>query len=428
MTTGRLAGSRIREIRLDRGLRQASVAEAAGISASYLNLIEHNRRRIGGKLLSDIARAMDVEPSRLNEGASAETLDQLHNAASLLGDEVEVARAEELAARFPGWAALIVAQARRNDALSQQVQALTDRMAHDPRLATSLHEVISAVSSIRSSSSILVGAEKLDEDWQRRFHENIHKDSLRLAASSEALISYLEAPDTDGDQSRTPIAQVEDYLAQRDYHLAALEGNTADIDDVVAESGLQGAARSLFAQIARNYRADAVALALGPFVSAARACAYDPALLADQCAAPFVTVLRRLACLPPDGSHPPLGLVSCDAAGVVTFLKPVPGFSMPRGPGACPLWPLYGALGRPAQPLRVEVALPGPNAPRFLCYALAEARVSTRFDVPPVIRSTMLVMPDPPESDSAALPAGVSCRICPRDNCESRREPAMSGL
>ena len=46
-----LTGNRIRERRLVMGMKQADLAAAAGISPSYLNLIEHNRRRIGGKLL-----------------------------------------------------------------------------------------------------------------------------------------------------------------------------------------------------------------------------------------------------------------------------------------------------------------------------------------------------------------------------------------
>uniref|UniRef100_A0AAN0NK29 Helix-turn-helix transcriptional regulator n=1 Tax=Yoonia rhodophyticola TaxID=3137370 RepID=A0AAN0NK29_9RHOB len=41
----RLTGARIRERRLDLGLRQSAVAQEVGISPSYLNLIEHNRRR-----------------------------------------------------------------------------------------------------------------------------------------------------------------------------------------------------------------------------------------------------------------------------------------------------------------------------------------------------------------------------------------------
>ena len=63
-----LTGTRIRERRSIKGIRQADLARQIGISASYLNLIEHNRRRIGGKLLIDIAQVLGVEPSMLSEG------------------------------------------------------------------------------------------------------------------------------------------------------------------------------------------------------------------------------------------------------------------------------------------------------------------------------------------------------------------------
>ena len=139
MATERLAGSRIREKRLDQGLRQAAVAETVGISPSYLNLIEYNRRRIGGKLLSDIARALGVEPALLVDGADTDMLDQMRSAASHFGTDltakVEVARAEEMAARYPGWGALVVAQAERITVLEQQVQTLSDRMSHDPQIS-----------------------------------------------------------------------------------------------------------------------------------------------------------------------------------------------------------------------------------------------------------------------------------------------------
>ncbi len=41
-----LTGSRLRERRTALGLRQSDLAERAGISPSYLNLIEHNRRNV----------------------------------------------------------------------------------------------------------------------------------------------------------------------------------------------------------------------------------------------------------------------------------------------------------------------------------------------------------------------------------------------
>ena len=131
-----LTGSRIRERRGMMGMRQADLARNAGISASYLNLIEHNRRRIGGKLLLDIAAILGVEPAQLSEGAEAALTASLREAASsALGGQgearapiaqVEVDRVEEFAGRFPGWAQLLAAQQARIQDLEQAVEALSD--------------------------------------------------------------------------------------------------------------------------------------------------------------------------------------------------------------------------------------------------------------------------------------------------------------
>ena len=55
-----LAGTRIRERRRMLGMRQGALAKAAGISASYLNLIEHNRRNAAGRVLLALAEALDT--------------------------------------------------------------------------------------------------------------------------------------------------------------------------------------------------------------------------------------------------------------------------------------------------------------------------------------------------------------------------------
>jgi transcriptional regulator with XRE-family HTH domain len=60
-------GSRIKRLRRLKRLSQASLAEALGISASYLNLIEHNRRRVTVDLLFKVAGYFGVEPGELAE-------------------------------------------------------------------------------------------------------------------------------------------------------------------------------------------------------------------------------------------------------------------------------------------------------------------------------------------------------------------------
>lgn len=428
LVSQRLTGSRIREKRLDCGIRQTVLADTVGISASYLNLIEHNRRRIGGKLLHDLARALDVDASSLTEGANTDLLDQLHAAAATFGQSDDVARAEDLAARFPAWSQLIVAQSQRIDALEKQVQVLNDRMAHDPQLAESLHEVISTVTSIRSSASILAGQEILDVDWQRRFHQNIHDDSRRLAASSEALVKYLDAPQEETSAPLSPMEEVETYFAVSNYCFDALEGDRVDIGQWAKSANLSSPATKLLALAGRIYHSDASALPREQLIASARACNYDPVVLASEFDLSLEIVLRRLATLSTNDGHPPMGLAVCDSSGTLIYLKSVPGLTIPRTGGGCPHWPLFGAMSRPMQPIQAEVALPDTAGTRMLCYAIAVPQGPLAVDRPPALQSTMLVFPDTPPAAASPLKLGVSCRICPHRDCASRREPVIGGI
>ncbi|MEY3306896.1 MAG: hypothetical protein RLZZ413_934, partial [Pseudomonadota bacterium] len=102
-----LTGGRVRERRLALGQRQADVARAAGISASYLNLIEHNRRRISPEVLARLADVLGTDSAALAQGAEGILAVDLRDAAAgAAGARPEVERIEDLIGRFPGWAEL----------------------------------------------------------------------------------------------------------------------------------------------------------------------------------------------------------------------------------------------------------------------------------------------------------------------------------
>lgn len=428
MTQRQLTGSRIRERRLDAAMRQADLAKAAGISASYLNLIEHNRRRIGGRILMDIARALGIEPALLSEGAESELIEQLRGAAATRPSAgAEANRTEEFAGRFPGWAGLVAEQAAQISRLESRVTSLTDRMAHDPQLSTSLHEVISAVTSIRSASSILVGNEDLDRDWQERFHRNIYNDSQRLADSSRALVGYLEAPADGGALALSPVEEVDAYFDRRRHHIADLEEPDGSVEALVAAAALSTpAAQTLLGGRLALYRDEAQAMPLGAFEAAAIEMQHDPALLAARFGVGPAAVLRRLSSLPDRPEHPAFGFASCDGAGAITRLKTIEGFSLPRAVAACPIWPLFQAISRPGQPIRAVVALPGEGGRRFVCHAIAGPLGPLRFDGLSPVEAVMLVQSAPAGAGGAtALAAGGGCRICPRPACPARREPSL---
>ncbi len=366
-----LTGSRIRDLRLDRGIRQADLAGMAGISASYLNLIEHNRRRIGGKLLLDIAQALRVEPAVLSEGAAAGQIAALRDAAAAVpASNVETERTEEFAGRFPGWAGLIAMQARRVAALERRVETLNDRLAHDPFLSASLHDVLTTVTAIRATSAILDSDEEVDAEWRARFHRNLHEDSRRLAESSRALVAYLDAAGEAEDAAVVPLEEVEAWYAGRGWKVPEVEDAAPEAVAALADAAeMSRAGRVVLGLWLERQRAAAAALPLAALAAAGGSEA-DPAVLAGNFGSDLATVLRRLALLP--GRQAPAGLAICDGSGTLVFRRPVDGFPLPRFGAACPLWPLYQALARPMTPVRAVLEMPGRTPQVFLAHAVAQ--------------------------------------------------------
>ncbi len=430
MPRSALTGTRVRERRLRIGMKQSDLARAAGISPAYLNLIEHNRRRVGEALLAILAGALGVEETALAEGAESALFEGLREAAAgadAVETPPEVARIEEFVGRFPGWAELVADRQRRVAALERAVEVLSERMAHDPFLSASLHEVLSAVTSVRSTAAILAETEEIDPEWRARFHGNIHEDSIRLSDAAQALVAYMDASQESETGLSSPQEEVEAWLEMSGYHLAPLErAHPPNPESLIAgvPELATGAARKLALQHIARYRADALKLPLEAFVQAVAELGVDPAALAARFGVTPAPVFRRLAALP-KGAGPELGLVICDASGALTFRRALPHFTLPRHGAACPLWPLYEVLARSQALIRVPVEMAGRVAHRFILHAFAEARHPGGYDGPQVIEAMMLVqLATAPRSDRER-PIGPSCRICPRGSCVARREPSI---
>lgn len=417
-------------MRLSRGTAQVVLAAAVNISPSYLNLIEHNRRKIGGKLLNALARELGVDPVLLSQGAQSDLLELLGQAASGHPDvPVERALTEDMAARFPGWAALIAAQRGQAVSLRRTVESLVDRLTHDTQLAASIHEMLSVVTAIRSTAGILAGGDALEPEWQARFHRNLLEDSKRLAENAQILVTHLAAGDAGAasTEPQLPKEELESWLETQAYHIGALEGGDAVlVDDLLAATPrLTGsvAITDLARRFLDRYRRDAQVVWAPNLQAAMSDAGFDPLQYSQRLGCDLATVLRRVATLP-EGAAPAAGLVCCDSSGTLTFCKPMAGFALPRFGAACPLWPLYQALSRPGVPIRAVVELPGHGPSRYLTYAVAQPVASPDFTSAPLYEATMLILPGDGVAGDAQ-PVGSSCRICARTACRGRREPSI---
>src|SRR5262245_36131363 len=70
-------GKRVRALRLREGLTQSAMAARLGISASYLNLIESDRRPLSAKLLLGLAQTFNLDLRSFAVGVDAKLVSDL---------------------------------------------------------------------------------------------------------------------------------------------------------------------------------------------------------------------------------------------------------------------------------------------------------------------------------------------------------------
>lgn len=447
-----LSGTRIRERRLAAQVKQADLARAVGVSAAYLNLIEKNRRVPRPDLLAALAAALGVTPEALDEGAEGALFDALREAAASrdpveppAGDGpalapvgpgaetgAETERIEEFVSRFPGWAALLAARQHRVDTLEAALVDLGQRMAQDPYLSDTLHQVLSAVTSLRSTAAILAEDADIPRDWQARFHRTLADDSRRAAETAEALAAYLDRLDhAGGDGIASPQDEVEAWLAAADWAPAAPPPVPPSVPPAAEDAALISAPGLALAQAHwARMAADAARLPDADLAPALAEVGADPFALAARLDRPADLVMRRLAALP--GTTPGLpsggvGLAICDAAGALVFRRPLPGFTFPRGGAACALWPLFAALSAPGQPRRDRIEMAGRWPAPFTAFSLAGVELPQGLSGPRLMRAQMLILPDDAPGGPTPQPVGPACRICARADCPARREVSVIG-
>lgn len=460
-----IIGARIRERRRQLGLAQAEVARRVGVSPSYLNLIERNKRPIAGGLLLKVAAALSTSLEALDgaeERRLHDALQELGGAAEFAALDVETHAIGELIGRYPGWARALVAAARAERDAEARARAMMDRLAHDPFLADATHEMLTRISAIRSAVDILEDYADLDGAARRRFVGIIRREARDLSETGGALAGYFDRLEAE-DRALTPLDEVEALFEARSNRLDALERLAEELAEteawtpaeagpaarrraaeaaaearlgpaieamIAAEPGLRSSASRRRAE--RRLLAYAAAALLAPtsrFEAAAADHRYDIDALSDGLGLDHEIICRRLAALPRRAGAPAFGYFQANAAGAVIEAMRLRDLAAPRYGAGCPLWALFAAAQRPGETLRQRVAMP--NGLRFVFVARARRVGATGYGQRQSLVADLAALS---ESDAALTvygadgpvePVGPGCRICTREDCAHRVDDTL---
>lgn len=218
-------GSRIRERRKALGLTQAALAADVGISASYMNLIEANKRQVGGRLLQKLADVLEIERESLGGVAEQRLAEHLREVAAepLLRElEIPPESADDLVGRHPEWARALITTYRGLQDQAQIATALSDRLSHDPFLGEAVHDMLTHVAALRSASEIVETVDDLEAGQRARFDEMIAKESRRLADVATGLAAYFDKTSTP-TRRLTPSEEVDDFLLEKANYFPEIE-------------------------------------------------------------------------------------------------------------------------------------------------------------------------------------------------------------
>ncbi len=444
-----ILGTRIRERRRTLAITQADLARRIGISPSYLNLIERNKRTVAGNLLRRVADALGIGLEELDGAAERRlfgTLDEIAHLPDIAALGAEGGSIGELIGRYPGWARALAALARSERAATAEAQALADRITHDPFLGETVHRMLTRIAAIRSAGEILSDYADMPAEQRDRFVRIVADESHSLSEVAEALAAYFDRAQATG-RALAPVDEVEALFEARDCRFEEIEAAVAGIDlDGAAQGRIEAARARVEARLGAlveaildrapeietasarhraraalfDYAAGALLVPMDALAAQAEARRYDLEALADDFRVEVATLCPRLVALP---EGPRFGYLRANAAGSLVERRGLRGLAVPRYASACPLWVLFRAQQAPETVLRQRVVFP--TGQRFVFVARAHAAERPAFGQPRHYLTDMLTMTEADArltvyAPDAAVPAeevGSTCRTCPRPNC-----------
>ena len=447
-------GSRLRQLRRERDLSQASLAATLGLSASYVNQIEHDVRPLTVPVLLRITEVFGVDATFFSRDDDSRLLAEIQDVVQdqeISTSPVELQELSELVYNHPTVARTLVDIHRRYRNIRDKLSLATDTRRSDGSQALSMpHDEVrdffyarrNYLDELDHHAEALAG-ELGVEKFRIRETEQALADRLSSAHGVEIITTdrmdgTLHRFDKDSGTFRLASRL---SVGQRAFRMAAelgfLEAG-ALIDGLVDEEPFTSEASiNLARRGIANYFAAATVLPYSLMHSEAEQSGYDVEYLCNVFGVGYETVASRMSTLQRTNQRGiPFTFVRVDRAGNMSKRQSATGVHFSNSGGTCPLWNVYESFSRPNTISRQLAQMPdgrnylwvsrtvsypqgrfGDTNKLFAIGLGCEARHADR-----TVYGKGLNL----EDLSAATPIGAGCRTCPRQNCAQRAFPAIN--
>ncbi|TRW97257.1 ImmA/IrrE family metallo-endopeptidase [Paracoccus sp. M683] len=439
------AGVSLRETRARAGLSQRGFAERLGISLPYLSQMENNHRPISAGVLLRLAQEFGVDLQSLSAGDAERMVIDMQEA---LADPVFDASPSLADLRLAATNTPVLARAfldlyRAHREGQERLAALDEAIGASGQNATPspweevrdfFHYCDNYIDAVDRAAERFACP-----DGQRGDPSLLAQQALAAAGIAtrmtdlptgavfrregrELLMNAAAEPSTRRFQLLHQVALARHgELLEATLDLARFRSETARN---IARIGLA------------NYFAGAALMPYRGFLGAARRERHDLERLAHLFDASLEQVAHRLSTLQrPAEKGLPFFFVRVDQAGTITKRHSATRLQFARFGGACPLWNVHQAFEQPGRFLRQLAQTP--DGARYLLMSRDVSRPAGAFGAPirrfaiglgcEITHAAEVVYADGLElgNPHSYEPIGISCRICPRQDCHQRSVPPV---
>lgn len=444
-------GSRVRQLRSERGFSQAALAQVLDISPSYLNQIEHDVRPLTVAVLLRITEVFGVDATFFSSQDDTRLVAELREVMydRDLDADVDPAEVVDVVAAHPAIARAMVNLHRRYRITTAKLAEATEDRFNDGSGSGSItmpHEEVRDYFYQRQN--YLHELDTAAEDLTARMR--MHRGDLRRELSkrlSEAhgvhIVRRIDLGDTvlHRYHPASKMLEISTHLStgQQVFKMAAelayLEVGEL-IDSLVTDGKFTSDESRRLARLGMaNYFAAATVLPYRQFHDVSENFGYDIERLSAFYQVSYETVCHRLSTLQrPSMRGVPFSFVRVDRAGNMSKRQSATGFHFSSAGGTCPLWNVYETFANPGKIL-VQIAQM-PDGRSYMWVARTVERRASRYGQSgktfaiglgcEVRHANRLVYSRGLDlSSDSATPIGSGCRVCERDNCPQRAFPAL---